>query len=112
MMSCSKGFGHKVMGGDFSVYFEDSRHEKLAEELAFFWKENGLMTGDNQDLQISSENDIFILKLISNDSNSEVSFKERKTLLKLQEILQEEIFKSQLELEICNGKFETIYKIN
>lgn len=100
------------MGDDFSVYFENPEDESIAKELAFFWKENGLVTGKNQDLQISSNDNLYILKLISNESNSKVSFSERKSLLTLQTVLSEEVFKAPVEIEISNGQFETIYKIN
>ena len=97
----------------WTVYFVDEIDEDKAKKVAFYWKENGLITGERQDLQIVKLSDSHQLNIIKSFEDVKIiPFEERKLLLNLQAKLEEEIFTDGLEIIICNDKFESIHKIN
>lgn len=112
--ACSAGYGNKVIGENLTVYFNNEKDLDIAEKLALYWKSNDFMSGEKQDLQIVSEDDYFVLKLIVNDipNVASISFTERKKLLDFQNELEENVFGKRVEIELTNKKFETIYTLN
>ncbi|MGY8926089.1 MAG: hypothetical protein ACKVJC_02210 [Flavobacteriales bacterium] len=113
LTACSSGYGHQAKGENLSVYFMDKTDEGKAEKVAFYWKENGLITGKKQDLQIVKLSESHQLNIIKSfEGGQSIPFEERKLLLNLQTKLEEEIFSDGLEIIICNDKFESIHKIN
>ena len=92
----------------------DQKDQGIAEKIARFWKDNGLTTGKKQDLQLSSGEKWYTLKMIARDpkSTKAMGFNERKALLDLQSQLQSELKIENLQIVICNAKFEEVYNIN
>ncbi len=114
MLSCDTGQGRKVFGGELSVYYDLPSDEKLAEQIARYWKENNFLSSKKQDVKIIHSKEGFQLLLIENESfkNEEFSFSERKLLNDLKNDLQKNVFKKDLEIVICNADFQPKYKIN
>ena len=114
LFSCSSDQGNKVIGDQLSVYYDSPQDERLAEEVANYWRDNGFLTGEKQDVRILNQKDKFKVLLIESESfkNDELPFNERKLLNDLKNDLQETIFHSTLELIICNQKFEPKYTLN
>ncbi|MEJ6582642.1 MAG: hypothetical protein QNL61_01000 [Crocinitomicaceae bacterium] len=114
VLSCDSDYGNKVVGDKFTVYFTDVKDQKLAEEIAVYFKENELITSQKQDLQLVRLKKKLQLRMIANQSKDIVnmSFDERKLLTELQTSLYQEVIKSPFELVICNDKFEPIFNLN
>ncbi len=114
LSSCSGGYGHKVVGGDFTVYYTAASDEQLATQIAHYWKEKNLISSQKQDLQLVKYEDGYELKLITNEPilNNEIPFEERRLLLELQKNLQNSIVKSPLEIVLCDSNFKPVYNIN
>ena len=114
LFSCSSDQGNRVIGDKLSVYFELPKNEKVAEDIALYWKENNLLTGRKQDIKIIVGDTKNQLLLIENKSfkSEELPFSQRKLLNDLKNDLQEKIFHKKLEIIICNEKFESKYIIN
>lgn len=112
LASCSDHHGNKVVGGELGVYYFDD-NKNNAEAIALFWKNNDLLTGRSQDLQLIEEKDNFVLKLIAIDKEEDVSLQNRQLLLKLQKSLNDSLqFSKYIELELADNNFNTIYNIN
>lgn len=114
LYSCSNDYGNKIVGGELSVYYMEGASIKKAEEIALYWKENNLLTGNKQDMQLEKVKDAYILKLIqTNDVKGvNMSFNERKLLYDLQKDIREKIFSNEsFSLALANNKFEITYKI-
>lgn len=116
LASCTEEIGHKVVGGNFTVYFSDVSDEALATNVARYFKRNDLVTGQVQDIKLEKrKQNNYQLKLIANNPElvDDMPFDERAKLLLFQEDLEDEVFKNKrLELVICNDQFEVIYTIN
>lgn len=97
------------------MYYTDASLSLKAEEIALFWKENDLLTGRQQHIQLTKLEEVFVLNIIQSDkeSNLNISFDERKLLNDLQSSIRKTTFpKDKFELRICNNKFEPIYKLD
>jgi len=114
ILSCNNDYGNKVVGGKFTVYFTDTKDQKLAEKIAVYFKENDLISNQKQDLQLARVNKTLQLRLIATSPKNaqEMSFEERKLLTELQTSLYKNVFKKPFDLVICNDKFEPIYTLD
>jgi len=112
--SCSSEQGSRVVGDQLSVYYDLPQDESLAEKIAIYWRDQGFLTSQKQDVRIVHVHDGFQLLLIENENVmlSELPFGERKLLNDLKNDLQKNIFQGNLEIVICNTKFEPKYTIN
>lgn len=112
--SCSSENGHSVVGDQLTVFYDNLEDEKIAEDIAVFWRENDLLTGSNQDLKLivnENNNQLFIIQ--SNVTEKFIMpFEERVLLLQLQKDLNTQLPNSFLEIVICDNQFKPIYNIN
>lgn len=114
LASCGDDFGSKVVGGNLSVYYVDGSDKSKAESLAMYWKENDLIAGDKQDLQLVKFEDGYELRIIAKNPKGvkQMPFNERKLLSSLQRTLRDSIPLDGLELVLCDSNFKPIYNIN
>ena len=114
LASCSEEYGHEIHGGNLTVFFLDEEDQAMAEKIALFWKENELITGNNQDIQLIKEGDWYEIRVIAKrpEEVKAMNFDERKKMLDLQQNIQLTLNEPNLQLIICNERFEEIYNIN
>ena len=114
LTACTGGYGNKVGGGDFSVFFPDGKDEGVAIEIARYWKENDLITDKKQDIQLVSSGKDFALRLIAQDPDNlqNMPYSEQKLLYGLRDSLQRFVCDTcNLVIELCDDKFEPKYRI-
>lgn len=114
LTACSSNTENRVNGDNLTVYFPDASNEQFAEKVAIYWKDNDLITGVNQDLQLINTKEGYQLNLIQSDAfkNEQVKFEDQKLLSILKDSLENKIFNANLTIAVCNNKFEPIYKVN
>ncbi len=114
LASCGNDFGSKVVGGNLSVYYVDSSDKLKAEALAIYWRENDLISGEQQDLQLVNFEDGYELRIIAKTPKGvkQMPFNERKLLSTLQRVLRDSIPLDGLEIVLCDSNFKPIYNIN
>tara|TARA_R110002072_G_scaffold302097_2_gene483838 strand:- start:23617 stop:24015 length:399 start_codon:yes stop_codon:yes gene_type:complete len=120
LTSCSSDNGHQIVGDQLTVYFDNAEDETLAEKIAFYWKDNDLLTGEKQDLKIIRADDEYVLKIIASNpkQTANMPFEELKLLLELESDLNLNIQKVgkranyPIEIVICDNQFEPIYNID
>lgn len=112
--ACGPDYGHEIHGENLTVYFKNADDKELAKQIALYWKDHNLLTGEKQAIQIESKKRKVYLRLIANESKKEVelNFVETKKMLELQENLRVQTKRNQLEIVICDGQFETLKNIN
>jgi hypothetical protein len=114
LSSCSSDNRNKFIGGELTVYYFDESEAETAKEIAFFWKENGLLSGNQQDLQVRKDKGRFTVSMIASDPKNvkELTVDEISLLGQLKKKLYLEVFDEQaFTLEICNNRFEAIYTV-
>lgn len=111
--ACGTDYGHEVHGEQLTVYFTHATDQEEAENIARFWKDNNLLTGKKQDIQLTRKKDILELRLIMNEPNSkpDLPFVERRMMMELQDTLGL-LLDQNIEIILCNGRFETVLNLN
>lgn len=114
LSACGPNYGNEIHGENLTVYFENAGDKDLAKKIALYWKENDLLTGQRQSIQIESKKRKVYLRLIANEPKNgvELSFVELKDMLELQDNIREYTKRDHLEIVICDGQFETLKNIN
>ncbi|MFK7787502.1 MAG: hypothetical protein AB8B56_20430 [Crocinitomicaceae bacterium] len=114
LSSCGSDDRNKFVGGELTVYYFDESEAKIAKEIAFFWRENGLLTGKQQDLQVQKDKNRFTVSMITSDPKNvkNMPIDEVSVLSQLKKKLYVEVFnRKSFTLEICNNRFETVYTV-
>jgi hypothetical protein len=112
---CSNNFGNRLEGENLAVFYVDKKDKELATKLAFFWKDNGLIGSEPQNVRYFSSGKRHFVQLIPSDKFDSrlFSFDERKLLMELQKDLDSAVFNYVgCEIILCNEKFEPILNIN
>jgi len=114
LVSCSSQNGNSIIGDKLTVYFDFAEDEALAEKIALYWKDNDLLTGQNQDLKIVRSGDNHVLKIIATETQQGrmIPFEQKKLLYQLETDLNKKVANSPLEIVICNSQFEPIFNVN
>jgi hypothetical protein len=100
--------------GQFTVYYFEESEAQIAKDIAFFWKENDLLSGNKQDLQVRKDKKRFTVSMIAADPKkmSKMPFDEVQVLAQLKKKLYVDVFNQEsFTLEICNNRFEAIYTV-
>lgn len=107
---------NQVRTGSLTVYFADQKDEALATDLAYYWREQHLLSGRKQDLELVNKGEKgYAVLMIANDPREakNIPFEERMLLSQLRKDLETAVFDSTtVELTICNNKFKPIFTIN
>lgn len=114
-MSCADDFGHKVVGDKLTIYFIDETDENKATDLALYMKKRDLLTGEQQDIQLVTEDSVIFVKLIAMEPEEvkNIPISERSVLLDFQKELRDSVFNGQsVNLLICDRDFNPIYDPN
>ncbi len=113
---CSTGYGNKLTGEGLTVFFNDENDEQLATDIAFFWKDSEFLGQNKQFIRLFNENKRYQLQIIptSSDILSSLTIEEKIVLVKLQDTLNNSLFKNTFPCDIvfCTKDFEPIAKLN
>lgn len=114
LSSCNSDSRHRFVGGELTVYYFDQSEASIAKKVAFFWKENGLLSGEKQDLQVRNVNNRFVVSMIAKEPKKvkDMPIEEVQLLAQLKKKLYTEVFNEEaFTLEICNDRFEAVYTV-
>lgn len=114
LLSCSKGFGHQVIGDQLTVFYTDESDQELAEKVANYFREHQLLTGKEQAVQLYRSKESLQLRLIATDTSSlrSMSFDEKKILLSFQDELNQSLNSEDwISLCICDDRFKPLYVV-
>lgn len=114
LFGCNSDNRNKFVGGELTVYYFDESEAETAKKIAFFWKENDLLSGKKQDLQVRKNKKRFTISIIAVEPKKmdEMTIDEIQVLSQLKKKLYVEVFKEEsFTLEICNNRFEPVYTV-
>lgn len=112
--SCNQNYGNKLESDELDIYYVHSRDESLAKNIGLYWKAKGFLGDKKQYLRLDRAENTPTLQLVvsTKEYASGLSFDERKLLLDLQDSLRELRNAKNLEIELCDNNFQTLYNIN
>ena len=114
LSGCETDKRNKFTGGKLTVYYFDQSEAEIAKKIAFFWKENELLTGKPQDVQVRKDKNRFTVSVIAIEPKmiDKMTIDELQLLAQLKKKLYLKVFnKEAFTLEICNSRFEAIYTV-
>lgn len=110
--SCNQSEYHQIRGGNLTIHFADSKHQKKAEELALYFKENELIAAESQDVGLFREKNTWQVRLIALDEKLSLDFNEQKLLNELQLDLSAVVFNNeQVVIQLCNNQFNVLQEL-
>ena len=116
LFSCSKGFGNKLEGEGYDVYFEFKEDEALANSLGKFWAQKDLVGKSKQSIRLTKDDEFYFIQLVASNKSqvTQMPYNELKLLFDLQNEIDSVIFKDKksCQIVICDGSFNPIYNIN
>lgn len=116
LSSCSKGFGNKLEGNGFDVYFEFNEDESRANSLGKFWAKKELIGTIKQSIRLTKDDEYYYIQLIANNQESvnKMPYTELKLLFDLQKEIDSTVFKDtkSCQIVICDASFNPILNIN
>jgi len=114
--SCSKGFGNKLEGEGFDVYFEFKEDEALANSLGKFWANKELVGTNKQSIRLTKDDEYHFIQLVANNPSAvnKMPYAELKLLFDLQKEIDTTLFKNtkSCQIVICDASFNPILNIN
>lgn len=95
---------------DLQIYYLEGVEKTVAIKFAKYWKQNGFVGDRKQVIQISREEERYILKLIEREMYHEESLTidERAKLQQLERTLEGEVFNGEVEIIITDNTFRPI----
>ncbi|MFT5859087.1 MAG: hypothetical protein ACI865_001183 [Flavobacteriaceae bacterium] len=114
LFSCESDDLHQAIGGELTVHYESESDEELAEKILMFWRDNDLLSGKEQDLQLVRRKGIPQLSIIAKDTANiqNMPFMEKKLFSELKLKLWKEVFrKKTFKLMISDNKFNPLYSV-
>ncbi len=116
LFSCSKGFGNKLEGDGYDVYFEFKEDEALANSLGKFWAKKDLVGKNKQSIRLTKDDEYYFIQLVASNKSqvTQMPYNELKLLFDLQNEIDSVIFKDKksCQIVICDGSFNPLYNIN
>ncbi len=112
LIGCSNGHGKSISKGTLTVFYEEEKDAKLADSLALFWKDKGLITGQKQFLKlVPKTKKSYHLLLIANDSidKQQFPFNEVLAFSNLQSDLRT-FTQRFFTVVLCDGHFQPIFQ--
>lgn len=112
--SCGESYGDRIKVEELEVYYLAPGDSTLAHQVALYFIDEGLASGERQSLQLSRGGGGYVLKMILNDPKQNKLTQEEIDLLNWHEkLIGNTIFEgAKLEIELADPHFETVIKTN
>ena len=103
LSSCVKGFGKKHENGNLEIYYTESVGINYVESLSQYYAENNLIGDEKQSIQLTTDTEQFLLRLVSLESETEES---KRNLELLEKDLANTVFKDRkFKIQLCDAFF-------
>lgn len=112
-MSCGVPLGDRVDSNNLKVYYEKGVTKKQAITFSKYWQKNHFVGETEQTIQLSkNEDNVVLVKLIENEPFHEqsLSVDEQALLSEVKRMLEREVFKKEVVIQITDNTFRPIEK--
>lgn len=111
LYACGMPMGDRVDAENLQVYYIDGVKKSEAVAFAKYWKNNGFVGSRKQVVQLSKEEELYVIKLIERQMyhQQKLTIDERSKLQELERTLEKLIFDgNQAEIVITDNTFRPI----
>lgn len=110
MVSCNASFGDKYVVEDLEIYFTPKnvgKHYVVA--MADYFKANELLLDQQHSIQITSDENGFILNMVLDDDYKTLPVEQDNNLALLEADIKEQVFEGfNFRIQVCNANFVPI----
>ena len=112
-VSCQTDFGERYTVGNLEIYFTKDISKKYVEGIGEFFKENNLILEKKHAVQLTADNNSFILKMILKSGLTELPPTQKATLRLMESEIKEQVFDGlNFRIEVCDINFNKIATAN
>lgn len=115
LFSCTHDYGNRVEGGKLNVFYTADADSSNAKKLAAFFRDNKLLTGKEQTIQLYRSKNSLEIRLIATDTSNlnRMPFEERKLLIDFQKQIESHLNANEpVSLIICDNQFKPLYRLD
>lgn len=113
MLSCKTDFGERYTIGNLEIYFTEDISKKYVESVGEYFKENNLILDQKHAIQLTSDHESFILRMIIDPKLTSLPAEQKLTLKYLESDIKTKVFEGlNFRIEICDGNFNPIPSAN
>jgi len=111
--ACGVSMGDRIDTENLQVYYLDNVTKDEAIAFTQFWKKNQLIGSEKQTIQLDRVEDIFTVKLIEKKAFHEkaLSVPEQASLYELRRMIEEQVVKGAVEIQITDNTFRPIERV-
>tara|TARA_R110002050_G_scaffold49298_1_gene114638 strand:+ start:250 stop:594 length:345 start_codon:yes stop_codon:yes gene_type:complete len=107
--SCGTSFGEKYTIGNLEIYFTEDISNRYVEGLGKYFNDHHLIQNETHSVQLTSDTESFILKMVLNDEYKSLPSAQKKNLELLTADLQHKVFRDlPFKIQICDMNFNPI----
>lgn len=107
--SCGASFGEKYTVDNLEIYYTDEIAMHYVEDLANYFKTNKLIQPKKHSVQLTSDSNSFILKMILNEAYEKLPSQQQHNLELLTAELKASVFNGgNFRIEVCDINFNPI----
>lgn len=101
------------MIGNLEIYFTEEIEFAYVENVGNYFDKNDLILDKTHSVQLTSDTESFILKMVLNDSFKTLPESQEKNLELLERELKENVFQGlNFRIQVCNGNFVPINSLD
>jgi hypothetical protein len=98
---------------NLEIYFTKEIGDRFVEGTAKYFDQNNLILDETHSIQITSDSESFILKMVLNDEYKSLPISQQKNLALLESDLKETVFEGlNFRIEVCNANFVPLSTLN
>ena len=104
---CAAPLGDRVDGENLKVYYLEDVSKQMAIDFAKYWIANGFVGEKEQTIQLLTDEDKVIVKLIEKESyhDESLGISEVAMLQDLERVLKSDVFQKDVRIWICDDTF-------
>jgi len=106
--------GSRIDTGNLRVFFLDGVEKEKAIDFAKYWRDNGFVGERKQIIQLESEKDVILIKLIERERfyEEEINISEEAMLQQIERDLKRNVFFQDVEIIITDNTLRPLLKRN
>lgn len=114
LFSCGVPTGNRVDAKNLKVHYLEGVKKNEAIDFAKYWRDNGFVGDEMQNIQLSLDNDVIIVKLIEKSlyHDETLTINEQANINQLERDLSDYVFDKKVSIQITDNTFTPLDKVS